>query len=131
MRKFILEFKTIMSHDESDDSDYSHFSSSQQQMYLKVYLVTLLTINLGVGLRGVRIAEKRVLRSLPRRSLWMRATKRRRRRGGEEGPKAPKTSKNSKLPSWRVTSTSSISISFSLICLRPSRFKRSTLKSID
>ena len=32
VRKFVLEFKTLLEHDSSDDSDYSHFSESQQPM---------------------------------------------------------------------------------------------------
>jgi len=59
MRKFILEFKTIMSHDESDDSDYSHFSSSQQQMYSTSHLETLLTTNLEAGPKAAKIGGRK------------------------------------------------------------------------
>ena len=120
-----------MSHDESDDSDYSHYSSSMQQVYLRVYLATLLTINLEAGLRGAKTAGRRVLRSHRRRSLWMRVTRRRRRSGGEGGPRAPKTSKSSKLPCLTATSTSSIFISYLWIYLKPSPSKRSIPRSID
>jgi len=69
MRKFILEFKTIMSHDESDDSDYSHFSSSQQQMYFTFKLETPLTTNLEADPKAAKIAGRKAYRSPLSKSL--------------------------------------------------------------
>lgn len=129
MRKFILEFKTIMSHDESDDSDYSHFSSSQQQMYTCIDLETHLTTNLEGGLKAAKIAGKRAFRSLRKSSLWMSLTKRPKRSEDVVGLKALKISRNNKLPYFKATSMSSIFTNFSSTFSKLSRLKRSIRRS--